>query len=109
MELLCGRVLKHSFLQLSEDQDMKGAAGRRSQSPIDHPQYYASTVDSQRGTPVGASDDESTSRSANGTPHSIVQIPDDPVNIYDNTSLKRTDSLQGKIIPYNMLNSINIP
>ncbi|KAI5633050.1 zinc finger protein-like 1 [Phthorimaea operculella] len=80
---------------LSEDQDMKGAASRRSQSPIEHSQYYNSTIDSQRGTPVGASDDESTSRSANGTPHSVVQIPDDPVNIYDNTSMKRSDSLQG--------------
>lgn len=74
---------------------MKGAAGRRSQSPIDHSSYYTSAVDSQRGTPVGASDDESTSRSINGTPHSIVQISDEPVNIYDNTSIKRTDSLQG--------------
>ncbi|XP_059053321.1 zinc finger protein-like 1 homolog [Achroia grisella] len=79
---------------LSEDQDLKGAAGRRSLSP-DQGQYYSSTVDSQRGTPVGASDDESTSRAANGTPHSIVQMPDDSINIYDNTSLKRTDSLQG--------------
>lgn len=84
---------------LSDDQDLKGAAPRRSQSPIDHSQYYSSTVDSQRGTPVGASDDESTSRSANGTPHSIVQIPEDPVNIYDNTSIKRTDSLQGGQAP----------
>lgn len=82
------------MLQLSEDQDMKAANRRRSQSPLDHTQFYSS-ADSQRGTPVGASDDESTSRSANGTPHSIVQIPDDPVNIYDNTSLKRTENLQG--------------
>lgn len=83
-------------LQLSEDQDMKGAAGRRSQSPIDHHSpFYTSTVDNPRGTPVGASDDESTGRSANGTPHSIVQISDEPVNIYDSSSLKRTDSLQG--------------
>ncbi|KAJ0173549.1 hypothetical protein K1T71_010698 [Dendrolimus kikuchii] len=82
---------------LSDDQDLKAATSRRSQSPIDHTQYYSSTVDSShRGTPVGASDDESTSRSANGTPHSIVQIPDEPVNIYDNTSLKRTDSIQGQ-------------
>lgn len=82
--------------QLSEDQDMKGAAGRRSQSPIDHHSpFYTSTVDNPRGTPVGASDDESTGRSANGTPHSIVQISDEPVNIYDSSSLKRTDSLQG--------------
>lgn len=62
---------------------------------MDHSQYYSSTVDSQRGTPVGASDDESNSRAANGTPHSIVQIPDDPVKMYDHTSVKRTDSLQG--------------
>ncbi|XP_049877994.1 zinc finger protein-like 1 homolog [Pectinophora gossypiella] len=79
---------------LSEDQDMKGAAGRGSQSPIDHSQYYNS-VDSQRGTPVGASDDESNGRSANGTPHSVVQITDEPINIFDNTSVKRSDSLQG--------------
>ncbi|CAG9789405.1 unnamed protein product [Diatraea saccharalis] len=84
---------------LSDDQDLKGAAARRSQSPIDHSQFYSSTVDSQRGTPVGASDDESTSRSATSSPHSIVQIPDDPVNIYDNTSIKRTDSLQGGQAP----------
>lgn len=77
---------------------MKGAVSRRSQSPIDH--YYNSTVDSQRGTPVGASDDESTNRSANGTPHSIVQIPEDSVNMYDNTSTKRSDSLQGNIFSY---------
>lgn len=74
---------------------MKGAVGRRSQSPIDHSQYY-NNVDSQRGTPVGASDDESTSRSANGTPHSVVQMPDDAVNMYENT-MKRSDSLQGII------------
>lgn len=84
---------------LSDDQDMKGAAGRRSQSPVDHSHYYTNTVDSQRGTPVGASDDESTSRSTNGTPHSIVQMSDDPVNIYDNTSIKRADSLQGGQAP----------
>lgn len=53
-------------------------------------------MDNQRGTPVGASDDESLNRSAASTPHSIVQIPDEPVNMYDNTSLKRNDSLQSK-------------
>ncbi|KAL4717908.1 hypothetical protein ACJJTC_001326 [Scirpophaga incertulas] len=82
---------------LSEDQDLKGAVGRRSQSPID--QYYSSTVDSQRGTPVGASDDESASLIANGTPHSIVQIPEDTINIYDNTSTKWNDSIQGSQAP----------
>lgn len=82
---------------LSEDQDMKAATGRRSQSPAEQNHYFPNTVDSsQRGTPVGASDDETTSRSANGTPHSIVQITDESVNIYDKTSLKRTDSLQGQ-------------
>lgn len=76
---------------------MKAAAGRRSQSPLDHSQYF-NTVESQRGTPVGASDDESTSRSTNGTPHSIVQIADEPVKMYDHTSVKRSDSFQGKVI-----------
>ena len=78
-------------MQLSEDQDLKGAAGRRSQSPNQN-QYFTS-LDNQRGTPVGASDDESTNRSAASTPHSIVQMPEDNVNMYDNTSVKRTDSL----------------
>ncbi|KAG6455441.1 hypothetical protein O3G_MSEX009236 [Manduca sexta] len=77
---------------LSEDQDLKGAASRRSQSPMDSTSYY--TMDSHRGTPVGASDDESSSRPSNATPHSIVQIPDDPVNVFDNT-VKRNDGLQG--------------
>lgn len=72
---------------------MKGIAGRLSQSP--NASQYFSTVDHQRGTPVGASDDESTNRSATSTPHSIVQIPDEPVSIYDNSSMKRNDSLQG--------------
>ncbi|CAG4954273.1 unnamed protein product [Parnassius apollo] len=78
---------------LSDDQDMKGAAGRRSQSPMDKYHYSNNIMDNQRGTPVGASDDESTNRSATSSPHSIVQIPDEPVNIYDGTS-KRNDSLQ---------------
>nr|XP_049704746.1 zinc finger protein-like 1 homolog isoform X2 [Helicoverpa armigera] len=96
--------------QLSEDQDMKGAAGRRSQSPIDHHSpFYTSTVDNQRGTPVGASDDESSGRSANGTPHSIVQIPDDPVNIYDSTSIKRNDNLQGGQAPRKSIKSSEPP
>lgn len=73
---------------------MKGAASRRSQSPIDKFQYSNNVMDSQRGTPVGASDDESMNRSATSSPHSIVQITDEPVNIYDGTS-KRSDSLQG--------------
>lgn len=83
--------------QLSEDQDMKGAAGRRSQSPVDHSQYFDNSIENQRGTPVGASDDESTSRSANGTPHSIVQMPDEPVNMYDN-AVMRNDNLQGTYV-----------
>ncbi|XP_072929781.1 zinc finger protein-like 1 homolog [Epargyreus clarus] len=78
---------------LSEDQDLKGAASRRSQSPMEQSPFFQSTVDSHRGTPVGASDDEATNRSAASTPHSIVQIPDEPVNIYDHT-VKR-DNLQG--------------
>lgn len=57
--------------------------------------YFINPVDTQRGTPVGASDDEAVSRSATSTPHSIVQISEEAVNIYDNTSVKRTDSLQG--------------
>ncbi|KAG7297860.1 hypothetical protein JYU34_018612 [Plutella xylostella] len=69
---------------LSEDQDMKGATLRRSQSPTENTPFYNSTVDGLRGTPVGASDDEGTSRSANGTPHSIVQIPEDSANMYNN-------------------------
>lgn len=85
---------KEILYQLSEDQDTKGAAGRRSQSPIEHSQYYDNSIDSQRGTPVGASDDESTSHSANGTPHSIVQMPEESLNMYDN-SVMRNDSLQG--------------
>lgn len=72
---------------------MKGASGRRSQSPIDPSQYFNS-IDNQRGTPVGASDDESTSRT-NGTPHSVVQMSDESISISDNTYLKRSDSLQG--------------
>lgn len=80
---------------------MKAAAGRRSRSPLDHSQYF-NTVDSQRGTPAGASDDESTSRSANGTSHSIVQIADEPVKMYDNNSVKRSDSFQGKL-PYKLI------
>ncbi|XP_061721744.1 zinc finger protein-like 1 [Cydia pomonella] len=74
---------------LSEDQDLK-AAVRRSQSP----EFYAS-ADSQRGTPVGASDDESARN--NGAQHSIVQIPDE--HMYDHTSVKRSDSLQGGQAP----------
>ncbi|GBP70054.1 Zinc finger protein-like 1 [Eumeta japonica] len=80
---------------LSEDQDLKGATAR-SQSPLDNSQYYSgSNVDSPRGTPVGASDDESTGRLPNGTPHSIVQIPDDSGSTYDN-AVKRSDSIQGQ-------------
>ncbi|XP_050353821.1 zinc finger protein-like 1 homolog [Nymphalis io] len=82
---------------LSEDQDLKGAAGRRSQSPNQN--QFFQTVDNQRGTPVGASDDESSNRSAASTPHSIVQISDDIINMYDNTSVKRNDSLQGGQVP----------
>ncbi|KOB64479.1 putative zinc finger like protein 1 isoform 1 [Operophtera brumata] len=82
---------------LSEDQDMKGAVSRRSQSPIDPSQYFNS-IDSQRGTPVGASDDESTGR-PNGTPHSVVQMTDESISINDNTYLKRSDSLQGGQAP----------
>lgn len=81
---------------LSEDQDLQGAMARRSQSPMNHSQYFTSTADSQRGTPVGASDDESTNRTANGTPHSIVQITDEPINMYDSNSVKRSDSVQGQ-------------
>lgn len=80
---------------LSEDQDLKGAAGRRSQSPNQN-QFFQNTLDIQRASPVGASDDESTNRSAASTPHSIVQMPDEPVNMYDNTSVKRNDVLQGQ-------------
>ncbi|XP_034834083.1 zinc finger protein-like 1 homolog [Maniola hyperantus] len=83
---------------LSEDQDLKGAAGRRSQSP-NQSQFFANSIDQQRGTPVGASDDESTNQSTSSTPHSIVQIPDEPVNIYDGTSVKRSDALQGVQAP----------
>ncbi|CAH2245081.1 zinc finger protein-like 1 homolog [Pararge aegeria] len=79
---------------LSEDQDLKGAAGRRSQSP-NQSQFFINSIDNQRGIPVGASDDESTNPSAANTPHSIVQIPDEPANIYDSTSVKRSDALQG--------------
>lgn len=89
--------LKILLSQLSEDQDMKGASGRRSQSPLDPSQYFHS-IDNQRGTPVGASDDESSSRS-NGTPHSVVQISDDSISIND-TYLKRGDNLQGTLNTY---------
>ncbi|CAG9565579.1 unnamed protein product [Danaus chrysippus] len=78
---------------LSEDQDMKGAAGRRSQSP--NQSQFFNSLDSQRGAPAGASDDECNNRSTTSTPHSIVQIPDEPVNIYDGTSVKRNDGLLG--------------
>ncbi|XP_013171061.1 PREDICTED: zinc finger protein-like 1 homolog [Papilio xuthus] len=83
---------------LSDDQDMKGAASRCSQSPLEKFHYSNNIMDSHRGTPVGASDDESTNRSATSSPHSIIQIPDEPVNIYDGTS-KRNDSLQGSQAP----------
>ncbi|KAI8424927.1 hypothetical protein MSG28_006839 [Choristoneura fumiferana] len=63
-------------------------------SPVD--QFYTnSSMDSQRGTPVGASDDESTIRPNNGAQHSIVQITDDSHSMYDHNSVKRSDSLQG--------------
>ncbi|XP_045502548.1 zinc finger protein-like 1 homolog [Colias croceus] len=85
---------------LSEEQDLKGASSRRSQSPMEQSHYFTnSTVDSQREAPVGASDDEAVNRSATSSPHSIVQITDDPVNIYDSTSMKRNDNLQGAQMP----------
>ncbi|XP_050675004.1 zinc finger protein-like 1 homolog [Leptidea sinapis] len=92
---------------LSDEQDLKGATAttRRSHSPLEQSQYFTSTVESQRGTPVGASDDEIPNRSATSTPHSIVQIPDDPVNMYDGTSMKRSDNLQAAHIPRKALRS----
>lgn len=58
--------------------------------------YFINSIDTQRGTPVGASDDEAVSRSATSSPHSIVQMSDEPANIYDNASVKRAENLQGK-------------
>ncbi|XP_047512075.1 zinc finger protein-like 1 homolog [Pieris napi] len=84
---------------LSDEQDLKGASSRRSQSPMEQSNYFINSIDTQRGTPVGASDDEAISRSATSSPHSIVQISDEPTNIYDNTSVKRADNLQGAQIP----------
>ncbi|XP_004923340.1 zinc finger protein-like 1 homolog [Bombyx mandarina] len=89
---------------LSEDQDLKGAASRRSQSPLDTAYYGLD----HRGTPVGASDDESNSRSATATPHSIVQMPDEPANMYENTSIKRTDGLQGSQAPRKSFKAVEI-
>ncbi|CAK1550465.1 unnamed protein product [Leptosia nina] len=83
---------------LSDEQDLKGASSRRSQSPLES-HYFSNSIDSQRGTPAGASDDEVVSRSANSTPHSIVQISDEPVNIFDNSSVKRAENLQGAQVP----------
>ncbi|XP_013183670.2 zinc finger protein-like 1 homolog [Amyelois transitella] len=91
---------------LSEDQDLKGAAGRRSTSPIDNNQFFSSSVDSQRGTPVGASDDESSSRAPNGTAHSIVQISDEH-KMYEGSSIKRSDSLQGGQAPRKSFKSLD--
>lgn len=103
MKLALHNLLNNFILyqQLSDDQDMKGAAGRRSQSPIDPSQYFSS-IDSQRGTPVGASDDESTSRS-NGIPHSVVQMADESIPINDNSYLKRSDSLQGLLLAFHII------
>lgn len=70
---------------------MKSAVNRRSQSPVDQSSFYMEG----RGTPVGASDDESPNRNNTSSPHSIISISDEQLDIFEHNSLKRSDSLQG--------------
>lgn len=104
------------FLQLCEEIDVKshlisrnsvssdnssnqyGSNGFSNSNMMGYSSHHSDSIGMStphRATPIGASDDESNPRLANGPPYSVVQVQDD--NVFDSPIFgNRIDNYQGK-------------